>query len=44
VERGRRESVWDGTDDARVPVATGVYFVRLELDGRALTEKLLTIR
>jgi hypothetical protein len=44
VERGRRESVWDGTDDAGAGVATGVYFVRLELEGRALTEKLLTIR
>jgi hypothetical protein len=44
VERGRREAVWDGTDDAGAGVATGVYFVRLELEGRALTEKLLTIR
>ncbi len=44
VERGRRESVWDGTNDAGAAVSTGVYLVRLELDGRALTEKVLIIR
>lgn len=44
VERGRRESVWDGTNDAGADVATGVYFVRLVVDGRALTEKTLVIR
>jgi len=44
VERGRRETVWNGTDDAGAGVAAGVYFIRLELDGRALTEKTLVIR
>jgi len=44
VDRGRRESVWDGTNDAGAAVAAGVYLVRLELDGRALTEKILIIR
>jgi hypothetical protein len=35
--------VWDGTDDAGAPVASGVYFVRVEADGFRATER-VTLR
>jgi hypothetical protein len=36
---------WDGTDDAHRPVANGLYFYRLQLDGRAgMSRRCLRIR
>jgi WD40 repeat protein len=35
---------WDGRDGAGVSVAAGVYFVRLELDGKATTRQVVHVR
>jgi hypothetical protein len=35
---------WDGTGDAGERMASGVYFVRLEVDGAAATQKLTLLR
>ena len=34
---------WDGCDDAGRPVAGGVYFVRLEIEGRRESCKLVKL-
>ena len=41
---GPRETTWDGRDDAGDPVASGVYFYRLEADGARQSRKLVIIR
>lgn len=40
--RGR--VVWDGTDDAGVPVASGVYFYRLSGDGAGALHKMVLLK
>ncbi|HAD83086.1 TPA: hypothetical protein DCG35_11620 [Candidatus Edwardsbacteria bacterium] len=35
---------WDGRDDAGSSISSGVYFVRLASDGKALTQKILKIK
>ena len=44
LSRGRHDWAWDGTDDSGVAVSSGVYFVRLDVDGAAQTEKILLVR
>ncbi len=44
VERGRQERAWDGTDSAGRTVAAGIYFARLEVDGRSQDQKVLVLR
>lgn len=44
VEPGRHTAVWDGTDETGEPVAAGVYFIRLAVNGSTRTEKLLMMR
>lgn len=44
LTRGRYDWAWDGTDDSGAAVSSGVYFVRLEVDGRTETEKVLLVR
>jgi hypothetical protein len=44
LTRGRHDWLWDGTDDSGAEVSSGVYFVRLEVDGRAETQKILLVR
>ena len=44
AERGRHTATWDGTDETGRPVAAGVYFIRLAVDGSTRTEKLLMMR
>jgi len=34
---------WDRTDDGGRPVNAGIYFARLEAEGRAVTQKLVTL-
>ena len=41
---GRREVVWDGTDDAGEPVASGVYFSRLQADGATEVGKMMLLK
>ena len=44
VGSGRRSASWDGTSDEGAPVAGGVYFVRLAVDGAFCSEKLVLFR
>ena len=44
LTRGRHDWSWDGSDDSGAPVSSGVYFVRLEVDGLAEMEKILLVR
>ena len=41
---GERQVTWDGADDGRRPVPSGIYFVRLECEGRAVTRRIAAIR
>ena len=41
---GRYSVVWDGTDDARRDVASGVYLCRMKAGEFVSTRKLLLIR
>ena len=41
---GRNVITWDGTDDAGHPVSSGLYLVRLEIDGTTRTRKALLMR
>ena len=41
---GRHELVWDGTDDGRQAVASGVYIVRLTATGTTDARKLLLLK
>jgi hypothetical protein len=41
---GTHEAVWDGRDDGGHPVAGGVYFARLEWQGRSETRKVAVVR
>ncbi|HKA24817.1 MAG TPA: FlgD immunoglobulin-like domain containing protein [Candidatus Eisenbacteria bacterium] len=40
---GQQSVPWDGRDDNGRPVHAGVYFARLEAEGRAVTAKLATL-
>ena len=44
VDRGRHLARWDGRNAQGMSVPSGVYFVRLEVDGKARTAKALLIR
>jgi hypothetical protein len=35
---------WDGTDEAGSPAGPGVYFCRLEAEGRSVTRRLVRVR
>jgi len=44
VDRGRHERTWDGNDDHGGPVASGVYFARLLVDGKSSDQKVMVLR
>ena len=44
VVAGAHEARWDGLDTRGVRVPSGMYFYRLEGDGRLLIGKVLAIR
>jgi hypothetical protein len=44
VEVGRHEVVWDGTNDAGEPVASGVYFSRLTALGEETSAKMVLLK
>ncbi len=44
LDAGSRSVVWDGRDDARRPVASGVYFIRLDAPGVSTTGRVVRTR
>jgi len=42
--RGPHEARWEGDDDRGMRVGSGVYFVRVESDGRVASRKLVLVR
>jgi hypothetical protein len=44
MDRGRYERAWDGRDDAGSPVAAGVYFTTLTVDGEVERQKAMLLR
>jgi hypothetical protein len=43
-KQGWNEASWDGADDARRPVASGVYFYRLRTPDRVVADKMVAVR
>jgi flagellar hook assembly protein FlgD len=41
---GRQRVVWDGRDGRGMPAAAGIYFVRLQVEERTWTRKILLLR
>jgi len=41
---GRYEAYWDGTDQSGRPVASGIYFVQLTVNGRSETRKMYVLK
>jgi hypothetical protein len=41
---GRHDAKWDGRNDARQPVGSGVYFYRLASAGKTLTKKMVLLK
>jgi flagellar hook assembly protein FlgD len=41
---GEHEIAWDQRDDAGRSVPAGLYFARMEVKGRVLTQKLITLK
>jgi hypothetical protein len=44
ARRGVNETSWEGTDGTGRPVASGVYLVRLEADGKSLARTIVIVR
>ena len=42
-EAGPHEVTWDGKDSGGHPVGAGVYFIRVEIDGHAQSERLVRV-
>jgi FtsP/CotA-like multicopper oxidase with cupredoxin domain len=41
---GPHSQVWDGRDAAGKPVGDGIYFIRLEAEGKVFTQRVATLR
>jgi hypothetical protein len=41
---GSKSLTWDGTDRNNQPVSNGIYFIKAEQDGRAVTGKVIRIK
>jgi predicted outer membrane repeat protein len=44
LPRGRREFIWNGTDDTGRPVSAGIYLARCESDAGTSTQKLVLMK
>ena len=41
---GEHQVTWDGFDQAKNSVASGLYFARLQANGKVLTSKILKLK
>jgi hypothetical protein len=44
ISKGHHSVLWDGLDDRGVAVSSGVYFVRLEMAGKAQVHKMVLMK
>ncbi len=44
MQAGRHQVIWEGLDSAGHPVSSGIYFYRLEFDGKALTHRMTVLK
>ena len=44
LEAGKHEKTWDGTNESRMPIGSGIYFVRMNVDGRQHTRRMVLFR
>jgi hypothetical protein len=44
TQPGRHEAYWDGTDQSGRPVASGIYFMQLTVNGQSLTRKMYALK
>jgi flagellar hook assembly protein FlgD len=44
VPAGAHSAAWDGRNDSRQPVGSGVYFYRLAIGGKSLTKKMVLLK
>jgi hypothetical protein len=44
LDKGYKQTTWDGTDSQGNPVSSGVYFYRLKAGGRTLTKKMVLLK
>lgn len=44
VPAGAHQRMWDGTDDRDRPVARGIYFYELDVDGHSMARKVVQLR
>lgn len=42
--RGQQRLIWDGTDNAHQPVASGIYFYKLTTDSRSVAKRLTLLK
>ena len=44
IAAGRRDLTWDGHNSAGAPSPSGIYFLRAEMDGKAMTQRVSLVR
>jgi len=44
IKSGAHDFAWDGRNDARNPVASGIYFYRLRVKDQIMVRRLLLVR
>lgn len=44
LRAGRHDVMWDGRNESRTPVGSGVYFYRLATGGKSLTKKMVLLK
>jgi hypothetical protein len=44
TQPGRHEAYWDGTDQSGRPVASGIYFMQLTVNGQSVSRKMYALK